>query len=263
MTLKSPSAPNFRHLFKDGFIPQLYRSFMSSLDGQSVWREFVNGLNERSREDYFQFNISLSDVEPALDNTDRMGELRETVHLQAHSLQDCGNTASALLISSFFFELTMSPQFDSGFYRGQGTIRCRLKSGVIIRSLTNLHPSHLEFVTDTESLVPFSGKADVCCLCHRYSKRVEFYIRHPSDLMTIYLQIGLQKRRKISGFPQTMEWFVKQQNLDAVFGTSDHSNLGGLSCQRCLSARITRQMMKRRLGSGEQKGDRIPKRQRR
>lgn len=235
---------------------------MSSLDGQSAWREFVNGLDERSREDYFRFNISLSDVEPALDNTDQMEGLRETVHLQAHSVQDCVNTASALLISSFFFELTALPQYDLGFYRCQGTIRCRLKSDVMVRSLTNLHPSHLEFVTDTENLAPFSGNADVCCLCHRYCRKVEFYIRHPSDLMTVYLQIGLQKRRKISGFPQTMQWFVKQQNLDAVFGTSDHSNLGGLSCQRCLSGGAAVRTPKKRLGAREKSEDAPPKRRR-
>lgn len=278
MTSKSPIAPNFRHLFKDGFIPRLYRSFMSSLDGQSAWREFVNGLDERSREDYFRFNISLSAVEPALDNTDQMDELRENVHLQAHTLQNCVDTASALLISSFFFELTIPPEFDSGFYRCQGTIRCRIKGDVMIRSLTNLHPSCLSFVTDTETLVPFSGKVDVCRLCHRYSKRVEFYVRHPSDLMTIYLQVGVQKRRKISGFPQTMQWFVKQQNLEEVFGTPDHGNLGGLSCQRCLSGqtavRIVKRRsgcgsgqtavrtVKRRLGSEEQAEDSIPKKQR-
>ena len=47
------SASNFWHLFKNDFIPQLYRSFMSSLNDQSAWREFVNELNERSWENYF------------------------------------------------------------------------------------------------------------------------------------------------------------------------------------------------------------------
>jgi len=112
----------------------------------------------------------------------------------------------------------------------------------------NLHSSCLKFVTDTETLMFFSEKVDVCCLYHQYSKRVKFYIRHSSDLMTIYLQIDIQKRQKISGFSQTMQWFVKQQNLDEVFETSDHSNLSGLSCQCCLSGQTAVQMMKRRLG---------------
>jgi len=251
--VKSPSAPNFRHVFKDGFVPRLYRSFMSSLDGQSVWRDFINGLDERSREDYFRFNICFPDEEPALDNTDSMDALRESVHLQTKSIQDCADTASALLISSFFFELAVLPQFDSGLYRCRGTIRCRLRGAVMIRSLIKLHPSHLEFVTDTETLAPFSGDSDVCGLCHRYCKQVEFYVRHPNDIMTISLQIGLGKRRKIGGFPQSMSWFVRQQNLDALFGTSDHGNLGGLSCQRCISGQsvAANKTAKRRVGQRE------------
>ncbi len=43
---------------------------MSSLNDQSVWRDFVNELNERSKEDYFQFNIFFSGKEPVIDNTD-------------------------------------------------------------------------------------------------------------------------------------------------------------------------------------------------
>ncbi len=53
ITLKSSSASNFQHLFKDDFISQLYRSFMSSLNDQSAWREFINELDERLQEDYF------------------------------------------------------------------------------------------------------------------------------------------------------------------------------------------------------------------
>ncbi len=178
-----------------------------------------------------------------------MNELQETVHLQGHSLQNCVNTVSALLISSFFFELIISSEFDSGFYCCQSIIHCCLKDDVMIWSLMNLHSSCLKFVTDTETLMPFSEKVDVCCLYYQYSKRVKFYIRHSSDLMTIYLQIDVQKRWKISEFSQTMQWFVKQQNLDEVFETSDHSNLSGLSCQCCSSDQTAVQMVKRSLSS--------------
>jgi len=71
--------------------------------------------------------------------------------------------------------------------------------------------------------------------------------------MTISLQIGLSKRRKIDGFPQSMSWFVRQQNLDALFGTSDHGNLGGLSCQQCISGQsvTANKTAKRRVGQRE------------
>ena len=251
--VKSPSAPNFQHVFKDEFVPQLYRSFMSSLNDQSVWRDFINRLDERSWEDYFCFNICFPDEEPALDNTNLMNALQESVHLQTKSIQNCADTASALLILLFFFELAVLSQFDSSLYRCRGTIRCQLRGAVMIRSLIKLHSLHLKFVTDTETLASFSEDLNVCGLCHWYCKQVEFYVRHPNDIMTISLQIGLGKRRKIDGFPQSMSWFVRQQNLDALFGTSDHDNLNDLSCQRCISGQsvAANKTAKRRVGQRE------------
>ena len=260
----SSSAPSFQHLFKNGFIPQLYRSFMSSLDGQSVWRDFVNGLDERSREDYFRFNIFFPDKEPAMDNTDQMNILWESVHLQTQNAQDYIDTTSALLVSSFFFELTTCPKFESGLYHCQGSIHCWFESSTIIQSLMNLHPFSLEFVTDSQTLTFFFGQTDICFLCHRYCKKVKFYVRHSSDIITIYLWIDMQKRRKISGFSQIMGWFTRQQKFDAVFGTSDHGDLGDLSCQFCIVGGASKKLKttRKRLGPRDRIGYSEPKRRR-
>lgn len=39
------------------------------------------------------------------------------------------------------------------------------------------------------------------------SERIDFCVRHPTDTITLYLQSNLH-RRKISGFPHTLEWFT-------------------------------------------------------
>lgn len=39
------------------------------------------------------------------------------------------------------------------------------------------------------------------------SEQIEFCVRHPTDTITLYLQSNLH-RRKISGFPHTLEWFT-------------------------------------------------------
>ena len=55
--LQSPKAPHFRHVLNDGFVPRLYRSFMSSLDGEQTWRESINRLEEGRKANYFRLNF--------------------------------------------------------------------------------------------------------------------------------------------------------------------------------------------------------------
>lgn len=75
----SLGAPNFRYMFQDGFIPRLYRSFMSSLDGQVAWRDLQNRLDQKARENYFRLNVSLSDELSTIDDVGRMDEIRRQV----------------------------------------------------------------------------------------------------------------------------------------------------------------------------------------
>ena len=229
----SPRAPNFRHVLRDGFIPRLYRSFLSSLDGEGTWRELMNRLDQRSRGDYFRLNISFPGQEPAIDDIDCMNDLRASVHLRSRMFQDNKSIASALLASTFFFELITIPLFDSRMFHCQGIIRCRLQGNVIVQALARIHSSELSFVTDLGTLGLLNPKEDVCHSCHRYCKQVDFYIRHPSDSIVVYLQSDPHKRRKLDDFPQTVDWFVRQQSLDAVFGTANHGAPGKLPCRAC------------------------------
>ena len=61
-----------------------------------------------------------------------------------------------------------------------------------------------------------------------------------------------------------MNWFTRQQNLDVTFETSDHSNLGGLSCHCCAMGRelIKPRTTGKRFAPRERHGYSAPKRQR-
>ena len=236
----SSRAPNFRHVLRDGFIPRLYRFFLSFLNGENIWRELMNRLNERSRGDYFRLNISFSDQEPAINDIDCMNDLRTSVHLRPRMFQDNRSIASTLLIFTFFFELITIPSFDSRMFHCQGIIRCRLQDNVIIQAFARIHFSDLSFVIDFGTLSLLNLKKNVCHLCHRYCKQVDFYIRHSSDFIVVYLQSDSHKRRKLDDFPQTMNWFVRQQNLDAVFETINHEVSDKLACRVCDVNRLER-----------------------
>lgn len=231
-TSASPNAPSFRHVIWDGFIPRLYRSFISSLDGQSAWQELQNRLSERSREDYFRLNVSLFD-QSATDDIESMAGLRELVHQQPNSTGDCLKVVTSLLVSNFFFEFVKVPIFRNGFYHCEGVIRSRLESKVIGKAMENIQRSSWLFVTDTEILGHYEPGYDICKECHRYQNHVHFIVRRLTDLLSIYMEDIKQQRRKISGFPQTAQWFLDQQCFHADFGTMSHKNLSHRACNSC------------------------------
>ena len=137
------------------------------------------------------------------------------------------NTVFALLATNFFFELSEIPSFRSGRLHYQGTIRCRLTRKTILSVLERVCKSPLHFYIDNEQLGQV--ESNICYHCQRYSQQV---VRHPTDIITLYLQSN-RNRRKISGFPQSVEWIVQQQRLRSVFGMANHGSPGRSSCVAC------------------------------
>lgn len=232
-TSASPRTTDFRHVILDGYVPRLWRSYMSSFNGQKIWDELMNSVDERKREDYIRLNSVLPSDEPAIDNTDRMVELREGVQVP-EMYQMCKKALYALLVSEFYFELANVERVREGQYHCRGTIRCRLPGKPFVKLLRTYNVSSLAFHTDVETLGCYGGESDLCPLCHRYQKKVGFVVRHPTELVTIYTESVAQGRRKISAFPQTMRWFENHQKLDAPFGTAFHRHLQDRSCKACI-----------------------------
>jgi len=247
-TSASPRLTDFRHVILDGYVPRLWRSYMSSFNGQKIWDELINSVDERKREDHIRLNSVLPSDEPAIDNTDRMEELRESVHVP-QMYRDCKKTLYALLVPSFYFELASVERVREGQYRCHGTIRCRLPGMSIVKLLTRFNVSNLVFLTDVETLGYYGGELDLCVLCHRYQKKVDILVRHPTELVTIYAESVTQGRRKISAFPQAMQWFENQQKLDAPFGTAFHRDLQDRSCKAC----VPNVSLKRPTSDGQQR----------
>ncbi|KAI9799077.1 MAG: hypothetical protein M1833_004271 [Piccolia ochrophora] len=231
---KTPCAPNFRDVVKDGFIPRLYRSFLSSLDGQKDWRDLWNSLDDGRRSDYFRLNISLPGQEPELDDTECMQELRELVRVQSEDKREVRDVAWALLASAFYFELAAAPQFRAGLWMCHGFIRCRaVDNTAVLEALESMFPCGLEFMIDDCVSVGQLCRTDLCSTCQAYRKEVVFRVRHLQDPISFYLRYNNAMRRKISGFPHPMEWFVAQQGLSDSFGRADHSAFPHNICRSC------------------------------
>lgn len=193
-------APSFRNVFQDGFLQRLRRFFVSSLQGQRAWTELWNNLDDRSREDYFRLNIFFPGEEPAMDDINRMNELRECVYLQPNSEYDPQRTTFALLVSTFFFELNGIPVYQTGRYYCSGIIRCRLKGSVICQALNRIHQATLTFMTDNEILGYFEASQDLCDICSRYKKMwILLYVIRRSLLRFSY-KASYKERERSVGF---------------------------------------------------------------
>jgi len=227
------------------FLPQWMKSlcslYLSSIDGEKLWQDIRNRLDENSTQDYFRLNVKVGQV-PELDDITQMDDLRRAVQFQHLGKSKREGVVSALLISSFYLELDCLPYYENGFYRCEGVIRCRNNSYAVVHALTKLFSSSLEFTSETTSerglLAVFKGEEDICSWCQRYGKQIVFYIRHPRDTITLSLRTDELNYRKLSGFPQTVEWFIKQQRLDAQFGTADHHIPGAFFCSKCDITRL-------------------------
>lgn len=230
----SPKATDFRHVILDGYVPRLWRSYMSSFNGQKIWDELMNSLDKGSRETYFRLNATLPSDEPGINNTERMDEMRRSVHTP-NVIRGCEKTLYALLISAFYFELdTIPDRVREGWYHCRGMIRCRLPGMAVVELLAKCKATNMIFGIGNDTLAYYGAKLDICISCHRYQKPVEFYVRHPTESVTIHIESLLQGKRKISAFPQSMQWFVIQQKLHAPFGTANHRDLRHRSCNSCI-----------------------------
>ena len=70
-------------------------------------------MDERKREDYIRLNSLLPNDEPAINNTNRIEELRESVHVP-RIYRDYEKTLYALLTAAFYFELASAERVREG-----------------------------------------------------------------------------------------------------------------------------------------------------
>lgn len=209
-------------------LQRLWSSFMDFLDGHSRSRDMKNGLCQRQREDFFRLDTQLPSP-IRLDDTKSL-ELQKRMVYSTPQRQ-LTEVATALLVSSFFFKLDGPLTYEGGFYHCRGSIRCRVNARDVIRALQNIHSTQMEFVTSSAKLVDCDMERDVCSTCCRYKKAIAFYLRHPDELVTVSMRMG-DTERKISGFPQTISWFEKQQGYHCPFGSGQYFQTT-MECSSC------------------------------
>jgi hypothetical protein len=209
-------------------ILRLWASFMDFLDGHTRSRDMTNCLSEQHRKDYFRLDTQLSSP-IRLDDVENLQSQKERIHL--NPLCQLTEVATALLVSNFFFTLDQPSCYQGGFYYCQGSIRCRINPKDVFNALGELHASTLQFVIESE-VIGDCSIANICAACCRYRKQVSFFVRQPKDIVSISLQGKQSFQRKISGFPNSIQWFEVQQGFHSPFG-KQNTHFLTFSCPIC------------------------------
>ncbi|KAJ6069152.1 hypothetical protein N7499_011039 [Penicillium canescens] len=228
-------------------LQKLWTSFMDFLDGHTRYGDVRNGLDEQRRQDFFRLNTELP-FPIRLDDVQSIPLQKEQIHL--HPPGQLIEVATALLVSNFYFQLDTSPIYDGGFYLCEGSIRCRGVYKNIVNALITLYQPEIEFVTANETLASLDLQAYE--MCSLYNRHVSFYVRHPTENVTISLRLAKGIERKISGFPKNMQWFEVQQGLDSPFtgsgssqkirGCSTYSRLHKRKCRDSIASVYTKRV---------------------
>jgi hypothetical protein len=90
----------------------------------------------------------------------------------------------------------------------------------LVQNLENCFLSAQFFIKDIP--ISFLSSNDICPLCRRFQKAVEFHVHHPSDLVDVYVTFNRLYRQSISSFPGAMQLFEERQKIRAKFGQPDH-----------------------------------------
>lgn len=215
-------------------LQRLWTSFMDFLDGHTKYGDVRNGMDDQRKQDFFRLNTQLP-FPIRLDDVENIQLQRNQIYLR--SQDQLVEVATALLVSNFYFQLDSPVTYDGGFYLCEGSIRCRGVYQDIFSALAKLHQSRMEFLKSNEHLASLERQS--CQSCCLFKKHVSFYVRHPTEVVTISLRVAEGVERKISGFPQSMQWFEAQQGLNCPF-------TGGRSGQQIRDCSVCSRLHKRK-----------------
>lgn len=218
VTATSPRSASPQSALKDKFVFRLWRSFMTSIDGQSAWRDLMNRLGDEDKARYHRLTIVIPGPNPAPDDYESIDRL--VTGVLNYDADNLAHTAAlvGLQISSFYLQLDKMPVFNNGFYICEATIRCQ--SAAIVGSFLRLSSLDHEFCSGPVHLASLSPES-ICADCNQYGQKIEFVARTLDEIIDIHLCPRGAPGQSIGAMPRSLSWFIAQQRLNCPFGTSD------------------------------------------
>ncbi|KAK3672622.1 hypothetical protein LTR78_007434 [Recurvomyces mirabilis] len=209
---------------RDRFIARLFKTFMKSLDGEKMWKEFHNSLPDYAKQRYHRINIAVEGSEPAIDDIASMHNLKRQALAFLERDNNLQAALDAMISSLFYFELEDVPEQCETGYVCDGHIYCRLA----------LPPNGRRWLftqlTKTSSFFIILGQPIACVdrtskNLPSFRRRVRFTIGSLDENIGITLRGITDSPTAISGMPKTAKQLVEMQGLTADFGCLDHRGI--------------------------------------
>ncbi|KAF3115298.1 hypothetical protein TWF569_008637 [Orbilia oligospora] len=203
-------------IFGKGFLSRLYKSFMSSLDGENVWNDLWSRLSSEQRQVCFRLNTFFPESIPGLDDVSKLSEMRAVANqsspAQYSSISELSQT---ILCTMFYAELERAPRYYDGAYECDLVIRCRWDHDKSIAKATLMQlqrRKYLFFVNDTRVL-PLPHMASF----NEFS--IPLRVILPSLITDCYIRIGrnIGDAKDISGFPAHPQKLLQLQGQTSNF----------------------------------------------
>ncbi|KAK5128199.1 hypothetical protein LTR08_004067 [Meristemomyces frigidus] len=213
---------------KDRFIARVLNTFMKSLDGEKIWKEFYNSLPEDSRNRFHRINLMVKGTEPAIDDLAGMLTLKTQAQDYARASGSLQPALDSIVASSFYYEMEDMPVFANGLYHCVGHIFCRLplpQEGRR-RLYTELMSTSSYFIVLGH---PVACIERITKNLPMFKRRVQFTLGSLDDNINITLRGIVPTPLTISGLPKTARQLIDLQGLYAPFGRMDYTR-----AERCL-----------------------------
>lgn len=241
--------PHFRNSIVDGFLRRAFNAWMTSLDGESKWRDMKSQLDDSIARNFRRLNVPLEETSAALDDVAMMDHYRDLVIRHPGSARMAKEATVDLITARFFFELDSVPHLHQVPFWCHGSIRCKGPAGPLLAALQQLLPDPLEFVSDSHCLGPIRLERDICPSCNRFCWPVSLRCHDPAQCVQVYIKSGRYGKWRINSFPSTPIKLVKRQQLDSPFGKADHGRPVRSPCLACDSSRLPFRGRRRRRNS--------------
>ncbi|PWI65014.1 hypothetical protein PCL_08373 [Purpureocillium lilacinum] len=207
------------------------------------WKQLLSHRRVGERSEFFRFDVEFQSAAPALDDVDRMDEISEIAKEAVAESSTVERLAKHLRAELFYFELDGHHplRYMNGAFSCIGHIICRLRPGTtgFHEFMEQLHDSAATFCLDGRTL-PINI-AESMNVAHGavFRQRVTFRVRSRHEKFGVKLDEGLGGCN-ISGSPFTLNWLLREQQLDANFGTVDHRKRKHRDDDACMSSKAKR-----------------------
>ncbi|KAK1506523.1 uncharacterized protein CCOS01_16575 [Colletotrichum costaricense] len=208
--------------WRDCFPLRLVRALWNLGSTKRTWQQVITNKQVGHTGEFFRFDVEFEGAEPPLDDLSDFSDADDVFE----GLPELERLAICLRAELFVFELNpVQPiRFVNGEFECLGHIRCRLgaDSDEFVAFMTQLDAALAFFRVGDRTLAGCFQDQSLLDAGGNFCKEVRFRVASRDEPIPITLWERPAEGCNISGSPFNLRRLVREQRLDAPFGTADH-----------------------------------------